>query len=688
MAASTVKVAPKKTGTVKLAAKPAVKKAAAAVAKPAAKAVSKLSNGTVKSAAGSAAKKAESAVKKAGTAVQKAGPVAKKAQAAVQKAGTVVRKAGTTVQKAGTQVIGTRPTKKIESIALFSPDKAFRPKQYSSKPPPKILARVEQLRLLSKLEQAGLLSAIEKSGLTLSAIEKSGLLSKAESLGLISAAADRNTPGALYTLAALLLAAGPAIVYFTPDDTSLLIALQAIAAFVCVSGGAAAYGGASLLSTLQKPGQAEQAPSLWVEAVKDAIHDALEDIDPSSVRGIGVSGQQHGLVALDSELKVIRPAKLWCDVESAEEAAELSRLFGTTLVPSFTGMCTAALAQSTKLLWMKRHEPDNFARLAHVLLPHDYINWWLTGRLAMEASDASGTGLFDSENRSWNEQRMTAIDSKLPGCFPELLGPQEVVGTLRPEVAKELGLPEDVLVSPGGGDNAMSALGAGAVQDGTWVLSLGTSGTLFGPSSKAVLDPSCVICPFCDATGKWLPLLCTINCTGVTEEVRFAFDMTHQEITSLAAKEPPGCRGAAFLPYLGGERTPNWPHATGAILGLRPGFFSPGLIYRAAMEGASFSLLAGMRRLGAYGLEAKELRVVGGGSNNQLWRRVLADTFQLPLRFPVEAETAALGAALQGGVLSMLRVPEFFSVGLSGALRRRLLPCFDDGSRLLLSMPG
>jgi xylulokinase len=410
------------------------------------------------------------------------------------------------------------------------------------------------------------------------------------------------------------------------------------------SGAVVGRGAAAYPLVQERPGQAEQDPADWLAAVRAALAAALAGVDASCVRGLAVSGQQHGLVALDAQRAVIRPAKLWCDVESAAEAEELSAAFGgAPLVASFT---------ATKLLWLKRHEPDNFARLAHVLLPHDYVNFWLTGIFSAEASDASGTGVFDVIARRWDTARMAVIDAKLESCFPPLLAPGEALGVLRADLAAELGLPPGVLVGPGGGDNAMSALGAGAVEEGAWVVSLGTSGTLFGPARAPVLDATGIVCPFCDATGQGLPLICTINCTGATEEVRAAFGLDHAAATALAAAEPPGAAGVSFLPYLGGERTPNWPHASGAVLGLRHGSLRLGLLYRAAMEGATLSLVAALRRLVALGLRADALLLVGGGSKNALWRRVAADAFQLPLRFPAEPETAALGAALQAGAVA------------------------------------
>eukprot|EP00803_Ostreobium_quekettii_P003256 evm.model.scf_876.5 EVM.evm.TU.scf_876.5 scf_876:25056-26697(-) len=417
-----------------------------------------------------------------------------------------------------------------------------------------------------------------------------------------------------------------AVVY---DDEARRVVARASEAYGMLDGGGV-------------PGRAEQDPAWWIDACGAVVRRAMEGIDHERVKGLGVSGQQHGLVALDADGHVVRPAKLWCDTESAPQAEELSAVLGFTLVPGFT---------ASKILFVKQREPANFARTASVLLPHDYVNFWLTGEAATECGDASGTGLFDAARRDFDPQAARAIDERVPEMLPRLLGPGEALGTIRPEVAQRLGLSPDTVVAPGSGDNACSALGAGAVRDGLCVLSLGTSGTLFGCSSAPVVDPTGVVCGFCDATGAWLPLVCTMSCTGPLEELRRAFRMDHEELTALAEEEQPGCGGANFLPYLGGERTPNWPHATGAILGIRTGGLRPGALYRAAMEGATFTLMGGMQRFTESGFRPKELRLVGGGSKNRLWRRIVADAFQLPLRFPVEAESAALGAALQAGAV-------------------------------------
>lgn len=357
-----------------------------------------------------------------------------------------------------------------------------------------------------------------------------------------------------------------------------------------------------------------------------------------------MSGQQHGLVALDSDKQVIRPAKLWCDVESSPQAEELSAFFDTVIVPSYT---------ITKLLWLKQNEPENYRHICHILLPHDYINFWLTGNICMEASDASGTGLLNPNTKQWYSDRISYIDENLENWLPRtLLGPDDVAGTLTAEVAAELNLPGGIPVAAGGGDNAMSALGAGTVQEGVWNLSLGTSGTLFGPWRHIIDDPSGAICPFLAATGQALPLICTMNCTGVLEEMRKAFEMDHNQLAELAALEPPGSQGLLLLPFFTGERTPNWPKATGVICGIRPGLWRPGLVYRATLEGVTLSLLNGFQQLRKHGITAKELRLVGGGSKNTIWAQIIADIFQLRVEILKETETAALGAAFQAAAIA------------------------------------
>jgi xylulokinase len=427
------------------------------------------------------------------------------------------------------------------------------------------------------------------------------------------------------------------------------------------------------------PGRAEQHPSTWIDAVKGAVKGALAadaDADATTastsrrVAAISVSGQQHGMVLLDAKGQVVRPAKLWCDTESAAEAEELSTRLSAkkSALPPMPAAFTAS-----KALWCARHEPDNWQRTEKLMLPHDYVNYWLTGGklTATEASDASGTGVFDAAVRRFDLDAAAEVDARLPAMLLQgIAGPSECVGELCAEVAKELGLVvEDsaagsdgdasttpIKIGPGGGDNAMAALGAGVTRPGELVVSLGTSGTLFGVSGAPVIDSSGVVAPFCDAAGQWLPLACTLNCTVAAEEVRKALGLDRDELTKLAASEPPGCEGVSLLPFFVGERTPNAPHATGALLGLRPGHLSrPGLLYRACLEGCTFALRAALDRMRRLGMQQPlRVRLVGGGAANALWRQIVADALGLPVEVPpgdAAADGAALGAAFQAAAV-------------------------------------
>jgi len=387
------------------------------------------------------------------------------------------------------------------------------------------------------------------------------------------------------------------------------------------------------------PGAAEQHPETWWNAVRACLATLARAQDLTGVRALGVSGQQHGFVALDREQRVIRPAKLWCDTSTAREAEELSRLFLRHVPAGFT---------ASKILWLKRHEPQHFARLAHVLLPHDWINFRLTGELAMEAGDASGTALLDPATRRFDARACYAIDPGLEALLPRLVAADEPLATLRADVAAELGLPAGIPVAPGGGDNMCAAIGSGATRPGIAVLSLGTSATIFAHARTVVLDPAGLIAPFCDSSGGYLPLLCVMNATGVLHEVARAFPgETLATLTTAAAAVAPGADGLLLVPYLVGERVPDLPAATGALLGLRPGLFTPGHLFRAALEGVAHNLAWGLARLRALGQECARVRVVGGGARNPLWLTILCDVLGAELERLEEDESAALGAALQ-----------------------------------------
>ena len=308
------------------------------------------------------------------------------------------------------------------------------------------------------------------------------------------------------------------------------------------------------------PGAKEQHPHTWKEAAGNSMRKALKLAGASKeeVKAIGVSGQQHGFVALDKSDEVIRPAKLWCDTSTASECQEITeslggvratiKEIGNAILPGFT---------ASKILWLKKNEPQNFKRLKTVLLPHDYLNHWLSGRAVMEYGDASGTALLNVRKRVWSDKIMHAIDHRVSGMLPELISSEQPVGTLQKSTAESLGLSENVLISAGGGDNMMGAIGTGNTRDGVVTASLGTSGTIYACSKKPLIDPKGEIAAFCDSTNRWLPLLCTMNVTVATELVRSELSWTHDQFARAAAKVPAGSEGLLLLPYLEGERTPN-----------------------------------------------------------------------------------------------------------------------------------
>ncbi len=395
-----------------------------------------------------------------------------------------------------------------------------------------------------------------------------------------------------------------------------------------------------LLSDLP-PGSAEQAPDTWIEAAQSVIASLLADpaVKGNTIVAVGVSGQQHGAVLLDEEGFPLRPAKLWCDTSTAAEAKELSERFGRPVPVGYT---------ASKILWTLRNEPQIWERTHSVMLPHDYLNYRLTGSLFTEAGDASGTGYFNSQTRDYHQEEMALIDPDLPRRVPPLRNSEDDAITLSDGGSQLFGLPQGTLVSLGGGDNMMSAIGSGATASGTVVVSLGTSGTVFTYSDQPVIDPEGLIAPFCDSTGGWLPLLCVMNATGVTEEVVSTFPgETLASLTSQAEEVAPGCEGLTWLPYLVGERVPDLPHAHGVLLGVGEGALQPGRLFRAALEGTSLNLAWGIDRMRDLGVKIDGVRLVGGGSKNPLWASILADAIGVPVSRLAEAESAALGAALQ-----------------------------------------
>jgi len=398
------------------------------------------------------------------------------------------------------------------------------------------------------------------------------------------------------------------------------------------------------------PGAKEQHPHTWREAAASAIRRALRQAKAagSDIKAIGVSGQQHGFVPLDKAGEVIRPAKLWCDTSTAPECEEIMARLGG-LKPTIKALGNAVLPGFTasKILWLKKHEPRNYERLATVLLPHDYLNFWLTGERCMEYGDASGTALLDVRRRVWSTEVIEAIDPDLAGRLPLLIGSDKPAGTLQTATAKSLDLSPGILVSAGGGDNMMGAIGTGNTRPGVITASFGTSGTIYACAEKPVVDPRGEIAAFCDSTNRWLPLLCTMNVTVATEMVREDFVWSHEKFASEAGRIPAGSDGLVLLPYFEGERTPNVPEGTGVWFGVNQRTFEAGHFARAAMEGVTLGMNYGLRRLVGLGVKPTQIRATGGGARSKVWRQIMADIFDTEVVTLKVGEGAAYGAALQ-----------------------------------------
>jgi len=408
------------------------------------------------------------------------------------------------------------------------------------------------------------------------------------------------------------------------------------------------------------PGHMEQHPQDWCAALNSVITAVVAKIGArraKQVRGIGISGQQHGLVVLDGAGQPIRPAKLWCDTSTIKECELLTaKLGGTKAVLRKTGVPFLPGYTAPKILWLKRNAPASYRRLfakgkgalpGKILLPHDFLNFYLTGRPFMEYGDASGTALMDVRRRQWSKAAIDAIDPRLAEVLPPLSRSDEIVGTLLPEIAAKYGLSTDCVVSAGGGDNMMGAIGTGNVRPGVISASFGTSGTIYAYSKTPVVDPEGEIAAFCDSTDGWLPLLCTMNVTTATEAVRGLFGKDHDAFAAAVESVPPGSDGLLLLPYLAGERTPNVPDGSGVLLGLTAQTISQAHLARATMEGVTLGMNYGLRRLAKLGVTAKEIRVTGGGARSAAWRQIMADVFGARVVPMLEDEGAALGGAIQ-----------------------------------------
>lgn len=398
------------------------------------------------------------------------------------------------------------------------------------------------------------------------------------------------------------------------------------------------------------PGHLEQDPRVWIHAVDETVRACLAQLGArkNEVAAIGVSGQQHGLVVLNKENEVVRPAKLWCDTSTVGQCAQfaaefggakgLIELAGNAILPGYT---------APKILWLKQNEPANYAAANCFLLPHDYLNFWLSGEKRMEFGDASGTGLMEVRTRRWCGPLCDFIDEDLTDFIPVPQTSRKPVGLLRDTLRVQWGLAKSPVLSAGGGDNMMGAIGTGNITAGVLTASLGTSGTLYSFAEKPVIDPEGEVAAFCDSTDGWLPLVCTMNVTVATERVREMFGWDHPRMEKEIASVAAGAEGLLFLPYLNGERTPNLPRGRGVLHGLTTGNMTAAHLARATTEGVTLGLAYGLKRFRELGVRPTEIRLTGGGSKSAAWRQICADIFGVPTVCLKSSEGAALGAAVQ-----------------------------------------
>jgi xylulokinase len=427
----------------------------------------------------------------------------------------------------------------------------------------------------------------------------------------------------------------PLVVGVDSSTSACKVQVRDVDTGAVVSSGRAAHSPTS-------PPRSEQHPSEWESAFHAACAEAgvPKRHTPSAV---AVAAQQHGLVVLDGDGEVLRPAKLWNDTESAPDTGMLlaalpggpggwATACGSVPVPSFT---------ITKLHWLRRCEPETFRRTAAVLLPHDWLTFRLTGRRTTDRGDASGTGYWSPREARYRDDILALVSDDIDwdAALPEVLAPDAVAGEWAATGS---------VVAPGTGDNMGAALGLG-LRPGDLALSLGTSGTACTVSNEPAADPTGTVAGFADATGRYLPLVCTMNATKVTDAVARLLGVDHAQFDALALEARAGAGGLVLVPYLDGERTPNRPDATGMLTGLRTDV-TPAQLARAAVEGVVCNLLAGADALGPDATQGTVF-LVGGAARSAAYRRVVADLTGCAVQVPADEELVAGGAAVQAAVV-------------------------------------
>ena len=407
------------------------------------------------------------------------------------------------------------------------------------------------------------------------------------------------------------------------------------------------------------PGWSQQAPEDWKKAVMEGVPELLNGFDGSQVAGIGCGGQMHGLVVLDAQDNVIRPAILWNDGRTAKQVDYLNGVIGKEKLSALTANIAFAGFTAPKVLWMKENEPENFARIAKIMLPKDYINYILTGVHCCDYSDASGMLLLDVEHKCWSKEMLEICgisESQMPGLYESY----EVVGTVLPDVAAALGIPASAKVVGGAGDNAAAAVGTGVVGAGGCNISLGTSGTIFISSDSFGVDPNNALHAFAHADGGWHLMGCMLSAAScnkwLCDEILKTTDYAAEQVDITPDKL--GENHVYFLPYLMGERSPiNDTNARGTFIGMTMDTSRSDLV-QAVLEGVAFAIRDSFEVARSLGVAIPTTKICGGGSKSPLWRAIFANVLGIPLEL-VKTEQ---GPGYGGAMLAMVGCGQYESV--------------------------
>ena len=397
------------------------------------------------------------------------------------------------------------------------------------------------------------------------------------------------------------------------------------------------------------PGWSEQNPEDWYTEAIEGLKELTADCDKSQVAGISFGGQMHGLVILDRDDQVIRPAILWNDGRTARETDYLNQEIGKDKLSEYTANIAFAGFTAPKVLWVKNQEPENFARIEKLMLPKDYLAYRLSGTFCTDVSDASGMLLFDVKNKCWSKEMMDICGVK-ESQLPKIFESYEAVGTLKPELAAELGLSETVKIAAGAGDNAAAAVGTGTVGDGSCNISLGTSGTIFISSEKFGVDAHNALHSFAHADGHFHLMGCMLSAASCNKWWMDEILKTKDYAGEQTGIKELGKNQVFFLPYLMGERSPhNNPNARGTFMGMTMDTTREDMT-QAVLEGVAFALRDSFEVAKALGIRIDRTKICGGGAKSPLWRQMIADIFNIKVDIPESEEGPAMGGAMLAAV--------------------------------------